>query len=157
MIDPFFPNKSPELMGNLLRIRGIAEGLPNRAKQELYSVLTSIHPDLCETKFSSESGFTLAFQNGQVLAFPSQLPAVILEHITCGYIEWLTRKYTLPGFVMVEPGDCVVDCGSFIGGFALGHVGVASEIHTFEPELSNYQCTVRNLQNFFNVCCENKG
>jgi FkbM family methyltransferase len=100
---------------------------------------------------------TIARQRGGEIAFPRPLPLVKLSHILFGYEEWLQRKYCLPGFVEVEPGDVVVDCGAYVGGFSLSAVRIARELHAFEPEPRNFACVLRNLARHPNVRANNAG
>lgn len=76
---------------------------------------------------------------------------VKLAILAFGYEEWLRRKYCLPGFVEVQPGDVVVDCGAYVGGFSLSASRVASQVHAFEPDARNAQCARRNLAGRSNV------
>jgi FkbM family methyltransferase len=83
------------------------------------------------------------------IAFPDPVPLVKLSHILFGYRAWQERK--LPGFVEVEPGDVVVDCGAYVGGFTLSAAEKASAVHAFEPERANFACLARNFDGRANV------
>ncbi len=109
------------------------------------------------TKFAIHSNFIEAIQSGSSLRFPNPLPRRIYEHILCGYENWLRAKYSLPGFVVVEKGDHVVDCGSFVGGFTLSAAKIAGVVHVFEPEKQNFEICSVNLAGFCNVILNNKG
>lgn len=82
---------------------------------------------------------------------------VKLTQLLCGYEEALRRKYCLPGFVEVAPGDIVVDCGAFVGGFSLSASRIAAQVHAFEPESKNFACLMRNFANVGNVLLNNVG
>lgn len=113
--------------------------------------------NLISTEIVEQGEFIVVAQEGQQIFFPNPLPTIKLEHTVCGYVEWLRRKYSLPGFVEVEAGDCVIDCGAFIGGFAIGAATVAASVHAFEPDKANFNCLKRNLQNAKNATCMNNG
>jgi len=76
---------------------------------------------------------------------------VKLAILSFGYEEWLRRKYCLPGFVEVQEGDVVVDCGAYVGGFSLSAARVAGRLHAFEPDKENAACARRNLAGFPHV------
>ncbi|MEZ5854603.1 MAG: hypothetical protein R3D67_07570 [Hyphomicrobiaceae bacterium] len=144
MVEYFFPNQAPELIALEGRLRQIAATLSEHDQHELYEVLTALAPDLPNTKFKKYQDLVIVQQLGRELAFPSPMPLVKLGHVSCGYISWLTRKYELPGFVSVEAGDITVDCGAYVGGFAMGAAEKSSEVHVFEPEKKNFECAARN-------------
>lgn len=107
--------------------------------------------------FDVEDQFVGARQAGDVIWFPRPLPLIKHAHVSCGYKEWLKRKYSLPGFVEVEPGDTVVDCGAYVGGFTLAAAGVAERVHAFEPDQSNFAALSRNTQALSNVVANQLG
>jgi FkbM family methyltransferase len=123
----------------------------------LYEIFTAAHPDLVETTFVFDGNHLIARQAGREIVFPRPLPMVKFGHISCGYEEWLARKYTLPGFVWVEDGDVVVDCGAYVGGFSLGAARNASHVHVFEPEQVNFACASENLGSYSNVSLNQLG
>jgi FkbM family methyltransferase len=82
---------------------------------------------------------------------------VKLSLIIFGYTEWLERKYCLPGFVEVERGDVVIDCGAYVGGFSINAANVASQVHAFEPEGRNFSCLSYNLCGRDNVVLNEVG
>jgi FkbM family methyltransferase len=141
----YFPNQPDSLLREERRIRAIAAELPEPERMELYSALSACVPSLVETRFRLEEDAALVDQLGKEIAFPRPVPLVKLALIVFGYVEWLRRKYSLPGFVEVQPGDIVVDCGAYVGGFSLSAARVAAEVHAFEPERQNARCARRNL------------
>lgn len=151
MTEPFFPNQTAESLAQEARLRKVAESLPEPERLELYSLFSACVPSFVETSFKIEEGAVVASQAGLDLAFPRPVPMVKLAILSFGYEEWLRRKYCLPGFVEVEPGDVVVDCGTYVGGFAISAARVASQVHAFEPDERNAQCARRNLAPFRNV------
>jgi FkbM family methyltransferase len=147
----FFPNQPVFLLNNEARLRAIAASLPEADRLELYSVFSASVTSFSTTTFRVEDDIVLACQQGLEIAFPEPVPMVKLSHIIFGYEEWLAHKYSLPGFLEVEAGDIVVDCGGYVGGFSLGAAKLAAELHTFEPDEANARCARRNLAGFHNV------
>jgi FkbM family methyltransferase len=157
MSDYFFPNQSPQTLQLEGRFRHEAAKLPEESRLVLYDVLSQSGPSFAPTQFILEPAMTIACQRGGEIAFPRPLPLVKLSHILFGYEEWLQRKYCLPGFVEVEPGDVVIDCGAYVGGFSLSAARIAGELHAFEPEPRNFACVARNLAGYSNVRANNSG
>jgi len=56
------------------------------------------------------------------------------------------RKYTLSGFVEVEPGDTVVDVGAFVGEFSRSAGEIGDRIVAVEPDERNAAALRRNLE-----------
>jgi FkbM family methyltransferase len=147
----YFPNRSPKTIALEQKFRSAVAQAPEEVRYSLYEAFTSAHPELVETIFAIDSEFVIAQQEGRAIYFPRPLPLIKFSHLSCGYEEWLKRKYSMPGFVEVEPGDVVIDCGSYVGGFSLSAARVAQEVHAFEPEDRNFSCLSRNLSVFRNV------
>jgi FkbM family methyltransferase len=63
-----------------------------------------------------------------------------------GPARWLGAKYTSRGFVELEPGDVVVDCGAFVGGFARAATDAGATVIAVEPSRTNQACLRANLQ-----------
>lgn len=112
MGEHFFPNHSPSVQEQEARLRGVAAVLPQSERLVLYEIFSVCTPGLAATTFRVEGDFVIACQYGHEIAFSNPVPLVELSHIVFGYEQWLQRKYCLPGFVEVEPGDVVVDCGA---------------------------------------------
>lgn len=157
MSDEYFPNRPSSVLQNIRKIRRICEALPQPERHELFSHMSFLATNLVSAGIIEQGDFTVITQEDQQIFFPNPLPTIKLEHIVCGYVEWLRRKYSLPGFVEVEAGDCVIDCGAFVGGFAMGAATVAASIHAFEPEKANFECLKRNLHSAENSACLNNG
>lgn len=151
MSELYFPNQPDSFLREERRIRAISAKLPELERMDLYSALSACVPSLVETRFHLEEDVALAEQLCQEIAFPRPVPLVKLALITFGYVEWLRRKYSLPGFVEVQPGDIVVDCGAYVGGFSLSAASIAAEVHAFEPERENARCARRNVAAMANV------
>src|SRR5262249_1900877 len=151
MDEAFFPNLSASGMALEARLREIVSPLAEQDRLALYEIFTQAHPECSPTTFHVEEGFLAARQNDGTIWFPRPLPLVKYAHLACGYEVWLARKYGLPGFVEVENGDLGVDCGAYVGGFALSAARRATEVHVFEPEPRNFECARRNLSSFASV------
>lgn len=153
----FFPNQPNEIINEERKIRKAASSLEERARINLYKKFSLSHPSLKATDFILEKTKTIIIQNNTQIYFPRPLPLIKFSHIIFGYEEWLTRKYTLPGFLEIEPEDIAVDCGTYVGGFSLGAAKVAKELHIFEPDISNFDCILKNMKFFNNVKLNNLG
>ena len=51
----------------------------------------------------------------------------------------------------------MVDCGCYVGGFAMSAAKLAGSVHVFEPESNNIACIQRNLAAFDNVSINELG
>lgn len=147
----YFPNQSQEILKLEREFRSIVQGLSESERHKLYEIFSQLNSDLCPTKFTFEKDMVFAEQCRARIAFPRPMPMVILSHVVFGYENWLKAKYSLPGFVEIEPGDVAIDCGGYVGGFALSASRIAGEVHVFEPEERNLECTRINLENRGNV------
>lgn len=87
-------------------------------------------------------------QDGTTIVFPAPIPDVKFYLLVSGYVRWLQRKYSIPGFCEVEPGDVVIDCGAYVGGFGLAAAQKKASVHAFEPDKSNFRCAQTNLALF---------
>ncbi len=157
MTNNFFPNKSPETMAFEDIFRRHIAPLGEESRLALYELLTSVHPEMVPTMFEIAGEQVLAHQREGIIAFPRPLPLIKYAHISCGYEEWLEHKYALPGFVEVEPGDVVIDCGAYVGGFSISAVKKARAVHLFEPDLANFECVTRNLGPYGTAHCSQAG
>lgn len=143
--EPFFPNQMPIVLEQEARLRRVAAELAEPQRLELYSALSACVPSFNPTAFTIEPDMVIARQAEREIAFPRPIPLVKLTMLAFGYEQWLQRKYCLPGFVEVQPGDIVVDCGAYVGGFALSAARIAGQVHLFEPDRRNARCARRNL------------
>ncbi len=151
MSNSYFPmgTKHSRRFENSLRKR--CADLPPRRIQQIYTAFTAVMPSLVATRFRQDSDAVIVKQLGQQITFPTPLPMIKYSHVSFGYKELLKRKYSLPGFVEVEQGDVVVDCGAFVGGFSLSACELASAVHMFEPSEQNAQAVRRNFVGMSNV------
>ncbi len=117
----------------------------------IYSRFSKWFRRLADTDFEFQDQLLLVSQKGTQLAFPRPLPTVNFQHICFGYEDWLRRKYSMPGFVEVLDGDVVIDCGGYVGGFALSASRLASKVYVFEPAPLNAVCARRNLAVYDNT------
>lgn len=108
------------------------------------------HRAFIDTEFQIETDVTVR-QRDREIHFPRPLHAENHRSILLGYVESLHGKYQLEGFCEVEPGDTVIDCGAYVGGFARSVIEFAGRTVLIEPAPANYDCCVRNLDNFENA------
>lgn len=153
----YFPNQPPEAMNIEARFRAEVKPLPEHSLLVLYELLSGLQPTFVPTTFRVEDRFIIARQEDVEIVFPRPIPLIKLSHLMHGYRELLWRKYTLPGFLAVEPGDIVVDCGAYVGGFSFYASRIAGHIHAFEPAPANCECVARNLAHAGNVTVNNLG
>lgn len=157
MNDTYFPNQAATSLLLEERFRAEVEILPEQSRLILYELLSSCMPSFAFTTFCLSEGMVIATQNAREIAFPSPVPMVKLSHIIFGYEEWLQRKYCLPGFVEVAPGDVVVDCGAYVGGFSISAAKTSAQVHAFEPERKNFACLARNFRGISNITLNDAG
>ena len=131
--------------------------LGEQGRNSAYEMLTAIAPHYVPTRFEFAGDICIAHQANTSVAFPRPVPLVNYQHIANGYRSWLGAKYALPGFVEVEQGDLVFDCGGYVGGFSLASVDKAAAVHVFEPAPLNAKCTRRNLSQYPNVVVNEAG
>jgi hypothetical protein len=157
MTEPFFPNQpraALELAGSLA---AETTTLPEPSRLALFEVFSSCLPSFAPTTFHTDGTTVIALQQDREIAFPSPIPMVKLSLIVYGYEQWLKRKYCLPGFVEVEAGDVVVDCGAYVGGFSLSATTIAAHVHAFEPDRDNFACLRRNFAHVDNISLNAEG
>jgi FkbM family methyltransferase len=132
------------------RIREAAEA---GGEAEVLAALTEVsqsHQVFAETSFEN-GAMVVARQRGRTIAFPKPLQRENHRTILMGYVESLGGKYQLEGWCEVMPGDVVVDCGAYVGGFARSVVEIAGRTILIEPAPANYDCCVANLSGFPNA------
>jgi FkbM family methyltransferase len=144
-VHPYFPTRGATVITVEAEFRRHVEQLGEAARHHAYTAFSHQHPDLVSTSFRGEGEQVVARQLDRDITYPAPLPLIKYSHISFGYEEWLEHKYSLPEFVVVEPGDVVVDCGAFVGGFSLSAARIADQVHLFEPEPANVACIERNF------------
>jgi FkbM family methyltransferase len=157
MTEPFFPNQPWPAMELEFRLRAETATLPESSRLALYEIFSSCLPSFAPTTFRMDGTMVIASQRDREIAFPNPIPRVKLQHIVFGYEQWLQRKYCLPGFVEVEAGDVVVDCGAYVGGFSISAANIAAHVHAFEPDRSNFTCLQRNFAHIGNISLNQAG
>ncbi len=75
----------------------------------------------------------------------------LLFMLSVGLEEWIRTKYRFQGFVEVEEGDTVIDCGGFIGAFSKSIAASAGRVFIFEPSPVNFEAVKDNLSECQNV------
>jgi len=87
----------------------------------------------------------VSHRNGSVMALPYRsiwnTEARQLNILSKNYLEHISRKYTTTGFT-VECDEVVVDCGSFVGGFAVAASKIfgAKNVIAVEPTPLSREC-----------------
>lgn len=152
-----FSGQSDEAMALERKLRHHVVQCSEMDRNGVYEVFTAAHPALQALHFTLLDDVVEVRRGEQILSFPRPLPLIKFQHVSAGYENWLREKYALPGFVEVEPGDVIVDCGAYVGGFALGAARIAGQVHVFEPEARNFDCCRRNLSDFENITLVQRG
>lgn len=96
--------------------------------------------------------FCTVVAGGQRVVFPcgadAPVPLSIVHMMAVGAERWVREKYSMPGFVAVERGDVVVDCGAFAGLFSRSAHELAQVIYAFEPSPLNNKALLQNIAAF---------
>lgn len=91
----------------------------------------------------------LWFHGNESWVYPlSREKALLFGFLTATNTRWLAAKYTLPGFVELEPTDIVLDCGAFVGGFSAAALRKGASVVAVEPSRTNANCLRMNLKQF---------
>ncbi|MCK6417469.1 MAG: FkbM family methyltransferase [Alphaproteobacteria bacterium] len=102
-----------------------------------------------------DSDFCAVEAGGQRVVFPcgadAPVPLSIVHMMAVGAERWLREKYQMPGFVEVEPGDLVVDCGAFAGLFSRSAHERAQMIFAFEPSPLNHKALLQNIAGYARI------
>lgn len=110
-------------------------------------------PGFAPTMISfDESGVVVTnYSTKECYVFP-QLPQVAqLRCVSAGYRDVMEKKYSLPGFVEVKPGDKVVDVGAYIGAWSLAAANKAASVFAFEPATLTFGALQRNICDQANI------
>jgi len=146
---PYFPPLNQQMRGEIRATVRSSKG--DEQALERVSQLCQENEHLSGFSFEFEDDFIDIAQNGRHLCIPRSVPPVKYVLLAYGYTEWLKRKYTNPGFCEVAPGDVVIDCGAYIGGFSLGVAETAGQVLCFEPSPVNFACLKKNANQFPNL------
>jgi FkbM family methyltransferase len=114
---------------------------------EALSDLSKTHRAWVPTTFDLQE-HVVASQNERHIHFPRPMHRENHRTILRGYVESLHGKYQMEGFCEVEEDDVVIDCGAYVGGFALSVAPIASRLVLIEPAPVNHACCATNLANF---------
>ena len=153
----YFPSKSRQVTRFLKESLDSVLTLSESQKEDFFSFLSKEFDQLENTEIISEGDFVKIEQNSSLVYFSKPMPDIIYIHILCGYEEWLKRKYSLPGFVEVEEGDVVIDCGGYVGGFSISAQKIARQVHIFEPNVNNFNACLKNFKEKRNVIVSDLG
>ncbi len=146
-----FSKQDPGVWNGIHTLSELSRDLPQARRLELFSTVSRFVPGLEPTTFTEAPKQVRAQQGNTTIHFPNPIPIVKLAHVVCCYTDLLRRKYTLDGFVEVQDGDVVVDCGAFVGGFSLFAVERAKHVYAFEPDPGNAACARSNLARYSNA------
>ncbi|WP_078085542.1 FkbM family methyltransferase [Microbulbifer mangrovi] len=146
-----YPGLSEKVVNSEKKLKRSIRSIDEWGRLNIYQAFTDVADGCVPFTFRMHKEFVTVSQQGKDVIFPRPLPINNHTNIICGYEKWLKHKYCLPGFVEVEQGDFVVDCGAYVGGFSLSAARIAGEVHMFEPDLINVKCARRNLNSFGNV------
>ncbi len=79
------------------------------------------------------------------LWLPKPLTRVHWFLMNRGFGNQMLFKYQFNGLIEVEDGDFVVDCGAYVGAFALAAAPTARRVVALEPASINHECMRRNV------------
>ena len=146
-----YPGLSDDVIAAEKKIKRLLPSLAELDRLRLYQAFTQVASGCKPFDIRVSGEFLHIYQGGRSFQFPRELPINLHTNIICGYEKWLSHKYSLPGFVAVDDGDVVYDCGAYVGGFSAGVAHKASAIHIFEPAAMNIKCIKKNLVAFEHV------
>jgi FkbM family methyltransferase len=131
--------------------------LPYPTAGTVYTKTCGFIPGVRSVEVSEANGLFQYATRSESFWFPgARIPANFFM-MSMGYKKWLREKYRCPAFVEVEAGDCVVDCGGFVGGFATSIAEIAGVVHVVEPSPQNFGALLRNIADLPNVHAHNIG
>ena len=142
---------------NDVAIRRAVRALPQEEQFKLYANVTKLSQTRKSLDVQEQHNSWLVSAKGEAFHFPTGIPSVKLLMCSFGYSDWLYRKYTLPGFVEVNGGDAVLDCGAFVGGFAYAAASIGCTVICVEPDEENCEFIKTNLKAFEKVSIECAG
>ncbi|MEM9344364.1 MAG: FkbM family methyltransferase [Pseudomonadota bacterium] len=130
-------------------IRAAADGNAGSEEGTLTALaeLSRGHKNYFDTDFVLANQ-VIVRQAGRDMHFPRPLNRENHRTILTGYLEVLHGKYQKPGFCEVRPGDTVIDCGAYVGGFARSVAPIAGRLVLIEPAPANLGCCIANLSAF---------
>jgi FkbM family methyltransferase len=152
----FLPISKTELKHDIAIRRGLAN-LPINDQFQLYSHLTQLISNRRSLSIKQKNEGWEVTTNGKCFNFPTGIPSVKLLMCSFDYANWLQRKYTLPGFVELNGGDTVLDCGAFVGGFAYAAAELGCKVICVEPDSNNCEFVEKNTKQFEAVLVECAG
>lgn len=149
---PFFDNGAASRAKKSRKIlkRVFGRQLASRLAPYVDIFLPGVSPPI---PYRTSGGFYAYRTEGVEITFPAQMQNT--QHLAGGYVTWLYEKYRQRRFVDVERGDLVVDCGSFVGGFAISAAGQAGVVYALEPSPKNFATLQNNIENFPNIIPQN--
>lgn len=152
----FLPLSKTELQTDVA-IRRAVNSLPKPQQFELYANVTKLNPNRLPLSVQQLEELWSVSAGDSTFTFPYGIPSVKLLMCSFGYDDWLYRKYTLPGFVEPNGNDTVLDCGTFVGGFAFSVAKRGCKVICVEPDVQNCKLIEQNLAQFNDVHVECAG
>ncbi len=140
------------------RVRRVSQRLlGKRAAMTMFRQYHPFLPGHRRVRIYEEHGIFRAEAGDDTVHFPIDLPMSQFWQMSVGYSDWLGKKYGLEGFVEVDSGDTVIDCGAFVGGFTLFAAKRASLVICVEPSAVSYRCLRLNTADSSVVDARNIG
>jgi FkbM family methyltransferase len=150
-----FFDRSPVKAASLYR-RAALRLLGRRVGNYVYFATNRCIPGVARVTVDPVDGMFVYRTPTESFYFPEDIP-VKRFMMAMGYQRWLREKYRCAGFVEVEPGDVVVDCGAFVGGFSSAVAPLAGAVHAVEPSPRPFAALTRNIGVLPNVVAHNIG
>lgn len=135
----------------------LAKSLGTDAGAWVYANTCGFIPGVERVRIIKEDDLFRYETRKESLCFPHARIPVKIFLMSMGYRNWLREKYRCAGFVEVEPGDTVIDCGAFAGGFSTAIADTASVVHAVEPSPRNFCALWRNIRASPNIRAHNIG
>jgi len=105
-----------------------------------------------------QGSITKLYTKDEAYWIPSPVPKIEYKRIKRGYKDfYLNAKYQFEGFAEIKKTDVVVDCGSFVGGFATAVAPLCQKVYCIEPSPKNFKCLKKNIEGFSNIEVYNIG
>lgn len=131
----------------------IYQNLGSQKATEFIAFASRNWPGLQSMKFdvSSDPELKRVVFEDKTWTVPKSMFWSHLHRMTLGYHKFILRKYSYPEFCEIETSDVVLDCGSFIGGFASAVAEKAAYVIAVEPSPINFKAAYQNLKELKNV------
>lgn len=115
----------------------------------LAQIFARLHPEVYSAKQDGNCWQLVTKTETVYLSEPRQIFRII--GLGVNMRDRVFKKYQLYGFVVVEPGDTVVDIGAFIGEFSRQAATIAERLVAVEPDDRNANVLRRNIETVENA------